>query len=426
MANNINISPVISSNIVGTVSKSAPIKSFGSQLKDKSKEILIIGDQTKTAQLDNELDTLTKKEQDAGIEKTRIEEEAIYKLNTKQITQDQYNKIIETASASLITSKAIISLNQAKLQLDKNNIVNNPYTPIKNNQLAINNAIKSVDKNIKSTESKSKKDLIKQIATNAAKTLVPVLTLQLVNSFSVLINQRKKLEELVDQVNEYINTQVKDETTVVIATNLRNNAVVLINNNINKLDKLKKNIDRINIIVTIFNAIIPILNPIAAIPVITTVPGAPIPGIIIHDNIRDRKFNLQRLVSSLGALLTIATTLLSNEISNLIELRDRLKEISLKLDNKATDNLNEQQLTELSDLFLPAGGNYGSYKDFKFAIKEEQNNPQFIVKGNKRKYAVAINRRGVESIRSEYSFTQDPNDLIEQLKLVIDQQNLQG
>jgi hypothetical protein len=426
MANNINISPVISPNIIGTVSKSAPIKSFGSQLKDKSKEILIIGDQTKTAQLDNELNTLTKKEQDAGIEKTRIEKEAIYKFNTKQITQEQYNKIIETASASLIASKAIISLNQAKLQLDKNNIVNNPYVPIKNNQLAIDNAIKDVDKNIKSTESKSKKDLIKQIATNSAKTLVPVLTLQLVNSFSVLITQRKKLEELVDQVNEYINTQVKDETTVVIATNLRNNAIVLINNNINKLDKLKKNIDRINIIIIIFNTIIPILNPIAAIPVISTVPGAPIPGIIIHDNIRDRKFNLQRLVSSLNTLLAIATTLLSNEINNLIELRDRLKEISLKLDNKATDNLNEQQLTELSDLFLPAGGNYGSYKDFKFAIKEEQNNPQFIVKGNKRKYAVAINRRGVESIRSEYSFTQDPNDLIEQLKLIIDQQNLQG
>ena len=94
MANKINISPVISPNIVGTVSKSAPIKSFGSQLKDKSKEILVIGNQTKTAQLDNELDALTKKEQEIGIEKTRIEEEAIYKLNTKQITQDQYNKII--------------------------------------------------------------------------------------------------------------------------------------------------------------------------------------------------------------------------------------------------------------------------------------------------------------------------------------------
>jgi hypothetical protein len=419
MANNINISPVISPNIVETVSKSAPIKSFGSQLKDKSKEILVIGDQTKTAQLDNELDILTKKEQDAGVEKTRIEEEAIYKLNTKQITQDQYNKIIETASASLIASKAVISLNQTKLQQDKNNINNNPYTPIKNNQLTINNEIKNVDKNIKSTESKSKKDLIKQIATNTAKTLVPVLGLQLVNSFSVLITQRKKLEELVDQVNKYINTQVKDETTVVIATNLRNNAIVLINNNINKLDKLKKIIDNIGRILLVFSAVIVVLNLAVLLLPPLTPPGA-------VKKITDIINKAAALVASLSVLVAIASTLLSNEINNLIELRDRLKEISLKLDNKTIDNLNEQQLTELSNLFLPAGGNYGSYKDFKFAIKEEQNNPQFIVKGNKRKYAVAINRRGVESIRSEYSFTQDPNDLIEQLKLVIDQQNLQG
>ena len=419
MANNINISPVISPNIVETVSKSAPIKSFGSQLKDKSKEILVIGDQTKTAQLDNELDVLTKKEQDAGIEKTRIEEEAIYKLNTKQITQDQYNKIIETASASLIASKAVISLNQTKLQQDKNNINNNPYTPIKNNQLAIDSAIKNIDKNIKSTENKSKKDLIKQIATNTAKTLVPVLGLQLVNSFSVLITQRKKLEELVDQVNEYINTQVKDETTVVIATNLRNNAIVLINNNINKLDKLKKIIDNIGRILLVFSAVIVVLNLAVLLLPPLTPPGA-------VKKITDIINKAAALVASLSVLVAIASVLLSNEINNLIELRNRLKEISLKLDNKALDNLNEQQLTELLNLFLPAGGDYGSYKDFKFAIKEEQNNPQFIVKGNKRKYAVAINRRGVESIRSEYSFTQDPNDLIEQLKLVIDQQNLQG
>jgi hypothetical protein len=419
MANNINISPVISPNIVETVSKSASIKSFGSQLKDKSKEILVIGDQTKTAQLDNELDILTKKEQDAGIEKTRIEEEAIYKLNTKQITQDQYNKIIETASASLIASKAVISLNQTKLQQDKNNINNNPYTPIKNNQLAIDSAIKNIDKNIKSTESKSKKDLIKQIATNTAKTLVPVLGLQLVNSFSVLITQRKKLEELVDQVNEYINTQVKDETTVVIATNLRNNAIVLINNNINKLDKLKKIIDNIGRILLVFSAVIVVLNLAVLLLPPLTPPGA-------VKKITDIINKAAALVASLSVLVAIASVLLSNEINNLIELRNRLKEISLKLDNKALDNLNEQQLTELSNLFLPAGGDYGSYKDFKFAIKEEQNNPQFIVKGNKRKYAVAINRRGVESIRSEYSFTQDPNDLIEQLKLIIDQQNLQG
>ena len=118
----------------------------------------------------------------------------------------------------------------------------------------------------------------------------------------------------------------------------------------------------------------------------------------------------------------MATMLLSNEIIRLNELRDRLKEVSLKLDGKTLDFAD---LNALSNEFLPAGGNYGSYKGFKFAIKEEQNQA-FVVKGNKRRYAVAIDRFGVETIRSEYSFTLDPNDLIEQLKLVIDQRNLQG
>jgi hypothetical protein len=418
MANKINISPVISPNIVETVSKSASIKSFGSQLKDKSKEILVIGDQTKTAQLDNEFNTLTKKEQEVGIEKTRIEEEAIYKLNTKQITQDQYNKIIETASASLVAAKAIISLNQAKLQLDKNNIVNSPYTPIKENQNIINREIKNLDRNIRETENKSKKDLAKQVLTNPTKSLASILSLQLSNNLSALISQRKKLEELVDQVNIYIDTQVKDEITVTIATNLRNNAILLINNSIKKIDNINKIVKTINAVIIIISLVLVVIERILSLPIPFLLP--------LKVELQPRLQKIIRLLSAVSVLLTIISVLLSNETSRLIELKERLKQISLKLDNKAIDNLNEQQLTELSNVFLPAGGDYGSYKDFKFAIKEEQNNPQFIVRGNKRKYAVAINRRGVESIRSEYSFTQDPNDLIEQLKLVIDQQNLQG
>jgi hypothetical protein len=68
----------------------------------------------------------------------------------------------------------------------------------------------------------------------------------------------------------------------------------------------------------------------------------------------------------------------------------------------------------------------GLYKGFKFQIKEEQD-PRFTVRGTiKRRYAVAINRQGVEVLKSEYSFTLDPNDLVDQLKLVIDRQKLQG
>jgi hypothetical protein len=282
-----------------------------------------------------------------------------------------------------------------------------------------------LDHSSQNTETKSKRDLVKQVISNTAKTLAPVIALQLANQFTRIISQRKRLEDLVDQVNNYIDTQVKDAQTVTIATNLRNNAINLINNNIAKLTKLEKTLERVTLIITLLSTIIPLLTPTAALPVISTLPGTPIPGIIIHDKIIDKKVNLQKLVSALSAVLAVATMLLGNEIIRLNELKDRLKEISLKLDGKTLTNLDDQGLTNLTNTFLPAGGNYGSYKGFQFAIKDEQN-PSFVVKGNKRRYAVAIDRYGVEIIKSDYSFTQDPNDLIEQIKLIIDQQNLQG
>ena len=65
------------------------------------------------------------------------------------------------------------------------------------------------------------------------------------------------------------------------------------------------------------------------------------------------------------------------------------------------------------------------YKGFKLAVKEE-NNPKNEVRGFKRHYATANDKQNVEVLKSEYSFTLDPNDLITQLKLIIDERNLQA
>ena len=414
MSNTTNIAPVISPDILKTISASTAIKTFGSQLKDKNKETLIIGNQSKTANIDTELDDLTKKEIQAGTNKDNTIQKAQSDFNTNQITQDQYNDVIVSANFTYETEVAAINIQRLKLEQDKQNINNNPNDKIKNQQKSFKSSIKKLKKKTQESETKAKQDLTKQVVSNAVKTLVPVIALQLANSFSTLITQRKKLEELVDQVNNYIDTKVKDQTTVTIATNLRNNAITLINNNIKKLENLKKNIERISRTVTTIVVIVTIIERILSLPLPFLIP--------IKIQYQPTLQKLLRLISGLSALLVIATMLLSNEIIRLNELRDRLKEVSLKLDGKT---LNFADLTTLTNEFLPAGGDYGSYKGFKFAIKEEQN-PAFVVKGNKRRYAVAIDRYGVEIIKSELSFTLDPNDLIEQLKLVIDQRNLQG
>ena len=96
----------------------------------------------------------------------------------------------------------------------------------------------------------------------------------------------------------------------------------------------------------------------------------------------------------------------------------QLLQINGQLDSSAS------KIPDLNALLgLNFGTNFPPYKGFRFALKEE-NNPRFVVRGNKRHYAVAFDKNNVEVLKSEASFTLDPNDLIEQLKLVIDQQNL--
>jgi hypothetical protein len=415
---NLNIAPVVSPDILKNISASTAIKSFGDQLKNKAKETLISGTQSIISNLENQQKALTLQIKALADKQTNELLELQKKYESNQITEEEYKASEKSIKDSIKAETKIIERQIEKLKQDITNIINSPYDRLKKEKAKLDTSIKNLKKQIEGTKVKAKKDLIKQVAKNTAKTLAPIIALQLANSFVTLVSQRKKLEELVEQINLYIDTQVKDESTLTIATNLRNNAVILINNSIDKLEKIKKIIDRINLIITIFNAIVLIINL-----VVNLLPPLTPPAIV--KNAIDIINKASALTASLSVILAVASTLLDSEINNLIELRDSLKEASLKLDEKAINDLTDDQFAALSDTFLPAGGNYGDYKGFKFEIKEEQN-PRFVVKGNKRKYAVAIDRDGVEAIISEYSFTQDPNDLIEQLKLIIDQQNLQG
>lgn len=416
--NNINISPIISPDIIDNLSKSKDIKSFGNQTKNPVNEKLIIGNQGKTKEIEDKQNELDQQEKQAGINLKNKIENTNYQYNTKQITQEQYNQIIENAQVSYNSEIAIIKVEEQKLEQNKNNIINNPFQNIKDKQKQLNNKIKVLKKQNLNLDSKAKKDLIKQVLSNASKTLAPVIALQLVNSFTSIISQRKQLEDLVDQVNDYIDNQVIDQTTVVIATNLRNSAVTLINNNVKKLQTLEKTLKTITTIINVINTILTTIERILNLPIPALLP--------IKVQLQPTLQRILKLISAVNAVLVIASNLLENEILKLIEIRERLKQIDLKLDTKTLSSLDNQEFTELVNIFIPVGTEkFLSYKGFSFKLKEE-NNPRFIVKGNKRRYAVAIDSNGVEVLKSEFSFTLDPNDLIEQLKLVIDQQNLQG
>jgi hypothetical protein len=421
MANNINISPVISPEIVKTISSATAIKTFGDQLKDTGKSKLLSVSLGKLEELKNRVQEIILAEVKLGSDhNTELKRLSInYKNN--QISKEQYDEAVAAENESYVKKREDLAKRKEQLQKEINDIIADPYRKIKAEVKRRKERRKRRKARSKAEKAKARRDLAKKVAKNAAKTLAPIIALQLANRFIAIISQRAKLELLVDQVNIYILSANTPET-IVVATNLRNNTITLINNTINKLTSLQKTIQQINLYLTIFNAVVRILS---ALPIPTAVPpGIGIPVNLITKIITTIEKSL-RLISALNVVLSISTILLENEIAKLNELIFRLNEINQLLDTKASVDLNENQFNALSSAIYNNVDDFPPYKGFKFKIKVEENKA-FEVKGNKRRYAVAVDRDGVEVLKSEFSFTLDPNDLVDQLKLIIDQRNLQG
>lgn len=418
MPTNVNISPVISPDILKNISSSAAIKTFGEQLKNKAKEKIISAALGKAEQIKQQIEEIVKLEikvwSDYNTELKRLE----ILLKEKQITQEKYDKAVATETASRDKKLKDLANLKAKLSKDLANILADPYRRIKNANLLRKRRRARRKARNKAERAKARRDLAKKIIKNAVKTLIPIIALQIANKLASILSQRGQLEKLVDQVNIYIELASTPEE-IQIATNLRNNTITLINNSIAKLDSLSKTLQQISLYITIFSALVAVLSSISvptAVP-----PGIGVPVALIT-RITKALERANKLIASLGVLAGIGSTILENEILKLNELIERLKQVSL--DDKALNTLNQQELTGLTASLL-SNTQFPPYKGFKFQIKVEENKA-FEVKGNKRHYAVAVDRDGVEVLKSELSFTLDPQDLVDQLKLIIDQRNLQG
>jgi len=422
MSNTSNISSVISPDVLKTLSASTVIKTFGDQLTNKAKEKVVAIIKNKVGDLEAQLEKIVTEEIKAGSDhNTELKRlEIIYR--EKQITQDQYNEAVSKENEAYQAKQKTFEDQKTKIKNDIQNIVLDPFKKIKEAKAKRKAKVKAKKTKNKEAQAKARRDLALKVAKNAAKTLAPIIALQLANKFASVLSQRAKLEALVDQVNAYI-VQANTPETIAIATNLRNNTITLINNSINKLQNLQQVLQQINIYITVFNVIVTILS---ALPIPTAVPpGIGIPVSLIVRIVKTIE-KANKLISALNIVLSIATIVLENEISKLNDLIAQIKEISQLLDGKAVTDLSSQQLSDLTNSLVTNIDQFPPYKGFKFKVKEEQNNPAFVVKGNKRHYAVAVDRDGVDVIKSDYSFTLDPNDLIDQLKLIIDQRNLQG
>jgi len=404
-----DISSLANKDTINTLNNVKSPTTFGDQTKTP-------GQVVKATTGNSTLDKL-KKEQEELIKREKQLDEDYKQLQEK----NKNNQIeLEKLKVNYDIEKKTIQTQKDQIQKSIDDILKDPFKKQKNGNKNLKNRLKNRKKKNREEQNKAKKQASNAVLKNSKKNLPSILALLLTNKIAEVVAQNGKIQKLVDDTNAIITdaNESGDQTKLNAAKNARNSAIRIIQNNEEKINAIRSQIQRISTYINIFNVII---NIISAIPLPTSVPpGVGIPTSVIIKFVKILE-KANKILLSLSALIPILLSSLDKAIATLQDLKSQLLDINRQLDKSATDNtLGAASLLSSPDLF---GATSETYKGYKFALREE-NNPRFNVRGFKRHYAVAIDASNVEVLKSEYSFTLDPNDLIEQLKLAIDNQGL--
>jgi hypothetical protein len=275
----------------------------------------------------------------------------------------------------------------------------------KTNKTKVKSRTKKIKLNSTLIDNQAKRAAIKAIAKSAALFVIAKLLNREVQRLSKTVQQ---LTELVDKVNDQI-LSIQTKQDVLKARVTRNAAVV-------ELGKAKRQITIIRDIIKVLEVLLTILSLAAKIAItFIQVPTTPLAV--------QKIVNLILTIDSITVLLGTTKSSLSDLIIEVDYQESRLLPISDIIDKALDENLTPDEIKGLLD----SGNNIGNiiYKGFTFAIYDE-NDPKFEVANNKRRYAVALDRSGFIRLRSQASFTLNPSVLIEELKLQIDEQNLEA
>jgi hypothetical protein len=257
-------------------------------------------------------------------------------------------------------------------------------------------------------ETNEKKNYWKRLK-ESAKSLDIVVTISFVVTIALefISLNNSKLEDIVTEVNnDILNVKTKQDVDIVKVK--RNNALIIININEKKLADIRRYAEILTLITGILTLLVTALS---------FLPPLAITGATI------RLINkLEKILFKILPFLPILLLIISKLEENVAEIKAKLQNINDILDSNI-ENLSSSEIQDLlktSDLGYLNGYDY---KDFKFYIKEEKDD-KFVVKGNKRRYAVATNKDGNEVLQTKPSFTLNPPVLVEELKLQIDQKGL--
>jgi hypothetical protein len=119
--------------------------------------------------------------------------------------------------------------------------------------------------------------------------------------------------------------------------------------------------------------------------------------------------------------LVIPIALFSKTIQNIINLLNSLDTLIIGCNPTSTLDSLSDTIVQTANSQTQADVNDGSYKGFSFQIEEVPFSPTV----NRRK-AIALNQQGIPLLETPLSFTTNNQTLIDELKLIIDRDNLKA
>jgi len=390
-------------------------------------------------------------------------------------TPEEVTTNITRENKSYDVAKTIIDNNLKTLTDRLQKIILDPYLKIKDSIIKAKVNTGSLKIRVKALKSQMDAQKIKQLSLNIAKGIVittsSLITLQLIKT----IADNSSLQDLVNKTNDIIDnaTTIDELNQARIA---RNGCISKINQQEVRIQSTIKILNIINIILIVFSILTRILD-LLNLPSPLGIAAKPLAGLYVKARL---------ILDPVSAAVGILITVLEGAVFVLEDLKNQLHDINQKIEEKTLLLLNDIDLgnylsnilnsstnplcntarldgetdedyynrlrsdvcirdllasqnptanpLDLSNLALfdlgsqvspPNSGNLGTYRGFTFITKEETD-PKFVVKGFKRHYVLAIDTKNVERLKSDYSFTLNPQQLVSQLKFIIDQQNLQG
>ena len=232
---------------------------------------------------------------------------------------------------------------------------------------------------------------------------------------------------------------------------IRNALVDKLNSASQTINQLKKIVDPLNTVVTVTSTVVNTVNTVstitkASIPLIPTpTPGSPDPGkalLVSLDSLNKTLAKItpkitkaQNTISSITTTITFVNTILLKIIGLLNSIDKYLKGCNATSDTSNTSNtsntnaltpldssltqLEQEQAAALAQSEIPSS--LTNYQGFILEVITEVYSPTV-----NRVKAVAKNAQGIILLQTPLSFTTTPQVLIEEIKLIIDSNNLKA